>query len=292
MCEKNTRRVFLISHLLNFLEKNAHFCILNLFQAPTSRILTQMKYAKYYLICLLIVLLDHASKLAVHFNMRLGEEVVVFDWFRIHYLLNPGMAFGMEFTFLANGKLFLSIFRVLATAGIGYYLYAQAKKGVHKGFLVCLALILGGAIGNAIDSIFYGVVLEGNAIIGANTPWFHGRVIDMLYFPLFDGYFPDWIPHWGGRYFSFFSAIFNIADSSIFIGAASILLFQKRFFASDKKENQGNATNNTAHEAQDRVISEARQHGDSMVDSEEGDNGEPGVWQKPPNDEAKRDNDI
>ena len=179
-----------------------------------------MKYAKYYLICLLVVLIDHASKLLVHFNMRVGDEIIVFDdWFRIHYLLNPGMAFGMEFSFLPNGKLVLSVFRVLATAGIGYYLYSQAKKGVHKGFLLCLALILGGAIGNAVDSIFYGVLLEGNVIAGAPTPWFHGRVIDMLYFPLFDGIFPDWLPVWGGKYFSFFSAIFNIADSAIFLGA-------------------------------------------------------------------------
>ena len=192
----------------------------------------RMRYAKYYLICLLVVIIDHASKLAVHFNMRLGEEVIVFDdWFRIHYLLNPGMAFGMEFSFISNGKLVLSIFRIFATAGIGYYLYSQSRKGAHKGFLFCLALILGGAIGNAIDSIFYGVLLEGNAIIGAETPWFHGRVIDMLYFPLLDGYFPDWMPGVGGRYFSFFSAIFNIADSSIFIGAISIMLFQNKFFA-------------------------------------------------------------
>ena len=137
-------------------------------------------------IALLVILLDHAVKLLIHFNFELGEEMIVFDdWFRLHFLLNPGMAFGMEFKFV-YGKLFLSVFRVLATIGIGYYMVGQAKKGAHKGFLVCLALILGGAIGNGIDSIFYGVLLEGNVIPGSETPWFHGRVIDMLYFPLSD----------------------------------------------------------------------------------------------------------
>jgi signal peptidase II len=190
-----------------------------------------MKAFKYYLICLLVVLIDHAVKLTVHFNMRLGEDITVFDdWFHIHYLLNPGMAFGMELTFVENGKLLLSLFRIAATAGIGYYLYAQAVHNANKLFLWSLALILGGAIGNAIDSIFYGVLLEGNVMIGAPDPWFHGRVIDMLYFPLFDGYFPEWMPIWGGRYFSFFSAIFNIADASIFIGATLILIFQKWMF--------------------------------------------------------------
>lgn len=185
-----------------------------------------------------MVIIDHVSKLLVHFNMRLGEEIIVFDdWFRIHYLLNPGMAFGMEFSFIPYGKLVLSVFRIFATAGIGYYLYSQAKKGTHVGFLICLSLILGGAIGNAIDSIFYGVLLEGNVIIDSPTPWFHGRVVDMLYFPLFDGYFPSWVPGVGGKYFSFFSAIFNIADSAIFIGAISIMLFQHKFFVQPAKTN-------------------------------------------------------
>lgn len=243
-----------------------------------------MKYAKYYLLCLLIVIIDHVVKLSVHFNLRLGEEVVIFDWFRIHYLLNPGMAFGMEFTFLPNGKLFLSLFRVLATAGIAYYLYLQAKKGAPKGFLLCLALILGGAIGNAVDSIFYGVLLEGNAIIGAESPWFYGRVIDMLYFPLFDGYFPDWLPIWGGRYFSFFSAIFNIADSSIFLGATGILLFQHRFF-SHEKENKVGETDDRRND------SEARHENDGLESDNEVDAAQ-AIWQKPPKNEEKREDDI
>jgi signal peptidase II len=210
-----------------------------------------MKYAKYYLLCLLVVVLDHALKLGVHFNMALHQDIPVLgDWFRLHYLLNKGMAFGMEFTFLSDEvrKVALSVFRVLATAGIGYYLLSQARKGAHQGFLVCLALILGGAVGNAIDSIFYGVLLEGNAIEGASTPWFHGRVIDMLYFPLIDGRFPEWLPVWGGQYFSFFNAIFNIADSAIFLGAAGIMVFQRRFFAHEMAASAPTAAAET-HEA-------------------------------------------
>lgn len=201
-----------------------------------------MKYAPYYLLCLFVVLIDHTSKLLVHEYMVPREEIPVFgEWFYLHYLRNAGMAFGMQFEF-SYGKLFLSIFRIFATIGIGYYLYNQAKKHAHKGFLICLGLILGGAIGNAIDSIFYGVFLEGNMIPGSITPWFHGRVIDMLYFPLFDVNIPEWFPgSYAGRSFTFFNAIFNIADTSIFLGAVGILIFQKRFFPKQEEENNTNA---------------------------------------------------
>jgi len=197
-----------------------------------------MKYGKYLLIALLVILIDHASKLGIYYNFEIGEEVIVIDdWFRLHYLLNPGMAFGMQFN-IPHGKLILSVFRIFATIGIAWYMFGLVKKNVHSGFLLCMALILGGAIGNGIDSIFYGVLLEGNVIPGSITPWFHGRVIDMLYFPMFDGYFPEWFPVIGGRYFNFFSAIFNIADSSIFLGAVGILLFQKKFFPEHQKDKQ------------------------------------------------------
>jgi signal peptidase II len=197
-----------------------------------------MNYWKYLFIALLVILLDHSTKLLIHFNFTLGENYPIFDWFRLHFVLNPGMAFGMEFDF-KYGKLFLSVFRVFATFGIGYYLIREAKKGVHAGFLTCIALILGGAIGNGIDSIFYGVLLDGNVIPTAPTPWFYGRVIDMLYFPLTEGFFPSWLPFVGGDHYSFFAAIFNVADSAIFVGAVSILIFQKKFFPehSNKKLN-------------------------------------------------------
>ncbi len=188
-----------------------------------------MKLYKYFLIAFAIIAIDQASKLLVHQHMYIHEEVnVMGDWFRLHYLLNPGMAFGIRWE-NEFGKLALTIFRIGAMFGIAYYLIRSVKKNSHVGFLICLSLILGGAIGNVIDSTFYGVFLN-NAPMESPTRWFHGQVIDMLYFPLFSFQVPEWVPLRGGTYFSFFEPVFNIADSSIFIGVASILIFQKKFF--------------------------------------------------------------
>lgn len=188
-----------------------------------------MKILKYFLIAFVIILIDQASKILVYNNMYLHEEINVFgDWFRIHYLLNPGMAFGIKWD-NEFGKLALTVFRIGAMFGIGYYLWRMATHKAHNGFLICLGLILGGAVGNVIDSTFYGVFLN-NAPADAPTPWFHGQVIDMLYFPIFDFVWPEWVPGVGGSYFEFFSPVFNIADSSIFVGVVIILIMQKRFF--------------------------------------------------------------
>lgn len=188
-----------------------------------------MKILKYFLIALTVIAIDQASKLLVHKYMGLHDEVnVLGEWFKLHYLLNPGMAFGIRWE-SEFGKLALTLFRIIAMFGIGYYLLNMIRKQSHPGFLVCLALILGGAIGNVIDSTFYGVLLN-NAPYDSPTPWFHGQVIDMLFFPIFNFTWPEWVPFLGGQDFLFFSPVFNIADSSIFIGVASILIFQKRFF--------------------------------------------------------------
>jgi signal peptidase II len=204
-----------------------------------------MKILKYLLIALAVIAIDQTSKLLVHKYMYLHEEVnVVGEWFKLHYLLNPGMAFGIKWE-SEFGKLALTIFRIFAMFGIGYYLVTMIKKQSHAGFLICLALILGGAVGNVIDSTFYGVLLK-NAPFDAPTPWFHGQVIDMLFFPLFNFTWPEWVPLIGGQDFLFFSPVFNIADSSIFIGVASILIFQKRFF---KEARETEATTTEASEA-------------------------------------------
>lgn len=188
-----------------------------------------MKIAKYFLLAFAVIVIDQASKLLVHEHMYLHEEInVIGNWFKLHYLLNPGMAFGIRWE-NEFGKLALTVFRIGAMIGIGYYLLRMSAKNVHSGFLWCLALILGGAVGNVIDSTFYGVFLE-NHPGDSPTPWFHGQVIDMLYFPIFDYVWPDWVPFVGGKYFEFFSPVFNIADSSIFIGVVIILIFQRRFF--------------------------------------------------------------
>lgn len=205
-----------------------------------------MKVYKYFLMALAIIVIDQTSKLLVHFNMDLHEEInVMGSWFKLHYLLNPGMAFGIRWN-SEFGKLALTFFRILAMTGIGFYLYRATKRNAHPGFLVCLALILGGAVGNVVDSIFYGALLD-NQLPGSYTPWFHGQVIDMLYFPLFDFYWPEWVPVKGGAYFMFFSPVFNIADSSIFIGVFIILIFQKRFFIekSTDHSDQAAAGNNS-----------------------------------------------
>jgi len=188
-----------------------------------------VKLKKFYLLALVVIVIDQTVKLLVHFNMDLNTEFNVFgEWFRIHYLLNPGMAFGLRSDHM-YGKLVLTLFRLVAMFGIAYYIYYLYKRQAKAGLLWCLALILGGAVGNVIDSTFYGVLLD-NAPPNSPSPWFHGQVIDMLFFPIFDGYYPDWMPYLGGDRFLFFSPVFNIADSSIFIGVVSILIFQKKFF--------------------------------------------------------------
>jgi signal peptidase II len=179
--------------------------------------------------------------------MYIHQEVnVLGDWFRIHYLLNPGMAFGIRWE-NEFGKLALTLFRIVAMFGIGYYLVKMYNKGVHSGFLFCMALILGGALGNVIDSTFYGVFLN-NAPFESPTKWFHGQVIDMLYFPLFSTQLPQWIPFKGGEEFSFFDPVFNIADSSIFIGVVIILLRQKHFFKESRLDDQSENSKTTSEQ--------------------------------------------
>ncbi len=195
-----------------------------------------MNISRYFILALIIIVIDQTSKLLVYKFMYLHQEInVIGEWFRLHYLLNPGMAFGIRWN-NEFGKLALTGFRIAAMIGIGYYLWKMAKREAHPGFLWCMALILGGAVGNVIDSIFYGVILN-NHPPGSPTPWFHGQVIDMLFFPIFDFYWPDWVPYVGGDYFLFFSPVFNIADSSIFVGVVIILFWQKRFFKDKSGEH-------------------------------------------------------
>lgn len=194
----------------------------------------------YFLIALGVIIIDQTSKLLVHNLMYIHQEVTLIGYgdgkygFKLHYLLNPGMAFGIRWN-SEFGKLALTLFRMVAMVGISIYLVRSVARKAHRGFLVAMSLILGGAVGNVIDSIFYGVLLQ-NELPGSVTPWFHGQVIDMLFFPLFEFHWPSWFPVGAGESFLFFSPVFNIADSSIFIGVAMIMLFQKKYFAEPEQE--------------------------------------------------------
>lgn len=195
-----------------------------------------MKHYKYFLLTLAILIIDQASKLLVHHNMHLYEQInVLGEWFRIHYILNEGIAFGLKAEW-AYSKVVLTIFRLVASVVGAYFLVHYAKKKIHPGALWAGALILAGAVGNLIDSMFYGIIFD-NAPYDAPFAFLNGQVIDMLYFPLFSFVWPDWLPFVGGNDFHFFSAIFNIADSSIFIGVMILLIWQKKFFP-EKKENK------------------------------------------------------
>ncbi len=172
----------------------------------------------------LVLLVDQASKLLVKTQMFLGEHFnVLGKYFQIYFIENNGMAFGYEFGG-DYGKLFLTLFRIAAVIFLGVMLSRMVKKPeTPKGALVSLSLILAGALGNIIDSVFYGVLFGYESL-------FHGRVVDMLYFPLYEGFLPDWIPFKGGDYFVFFRPVFNVADMSISTGVGMLLVWQNRYF--------------------------------------------------------------
>ncbi|TDB63407.1 lipoprotein signal peptidase [Arundinibacter roseus] len=192
---------------------------------------------KYLLLSFLLIGIDQASKLLVHQYMEpgfSGQIALIGDWFKLHYVLNPGMAFGMQLGH-EYGKLFLTLFRLVAMGAIAWYLISLARRGAAPGLLWALSMILAGAVGNVIDSTFYGVWL-GNAPYGSPTPWFHGQVIDMVFVDFWEGFVPDWVPVWGGQYYS--TPIFNIADACIFVGVCTILIFQSHFFTPAHEEDE------------------------------------------------------
>ncbi|WP_277464318.1 lipoprotein signal peptidase [Parabacteroides sp. PF5-6] len=202
------------------------------------------------LIIILLLLLDQLLKIWIKTHMQLHESIEITSWFYIYFTENPGMAFGME----VMSKLFLTLFRIVAVIVIGYYLFTLVKKNFKMGYIACIALIFAGAVGNIIDSVFYGVIFDhsyGQVATfmpegGGYATWLHGKVVDMFYFPLIETTFPDWLPIWGGDEFIFFRPIFNLADSAICVGVFLLLLFYRRTLSEslskeDKKQEVENA---------------------------------------------------
>lgn len=208
-----------------------------------------MSLKKASIIIILILLIDQISKVYIKTHFELGEEIKVFSWFRILFVENDGMAWGAklsDFTSLISdrtAKVILTSFRLVAIVGIGYWLISSIKDKGSRVLIFAISLIFAGALGNIIDSVFYGVIFndsygqiatafpEG----GGYDSLLHGKVVDMLHFPLWKGYLPEWIPWYGGKYFTFFEPVFNVADVAISTGVGMLIVFNRKAFPKENK---------------------------------------------------------
>lgn len=218
---------------------------------------------------ILVLVIDQVSKILVKTHMYMDQSFpVIGHWFYIHFIENAGMAFGFEYGGTA-GKLVLSLFRIAAAIFFGWYLSRLIEKKSHAGLVISVALIFAGAVGNILDSAFYGLIFSDSQPYTANVAqlfppgggyagFLQGRVVDMLYFPILEGHFPNWLPIWGGEEFQFFRPVFNVADSSITIGVILIILNQKRFFNAtpQKLRDQETSERNEATSASQQVEAE------------------------------------
>jgi len=221
------------------------------------------KLQKSILLVILVLLVDQILKIWIKTHMAMGEEFSVLgNWFLIHFVENNGMAFGFEFGG-EYGKIFLSLFRVVAVFGIGWYITRLVKKDLPMGFIACVSLIFAGAVGNIIDSAFYGLIFNDSygqvATLfpegGGYATFLHGRVVDMFYFPLISGVYPDWVPFAGGSDFQFFRPVFNVADSSISIGIFSIILFYRKQF-NTMEESHAKTETSTKIDSEETMVEE------------------------------------
>jgi signal peptidase II len=218
-----------------------------------------VKKTQVFLLAFLILLVDQVLKIYIKTNYYMGQETVLFEslpWFRLHFVENEGMAYGWK---LGGtwGKIALTSFRLVAVVVGTFYLLSIVRKKFHKGYIACVTFIYAGAIGNLIDSLFYGMVFEFSDVYAQNLAkgfwqegfkvgyegFLHGRVVDMLYFPIIEnGRFPDWLPIWGGESFEFFRPVFNIADMAISGGVFTLIIFQNRFFPEVKEKKEETPT--------------------------------------------------
>jgi len=213
-----------------------------------------MKYRHVVFIVVLILIIDQALKFWIKTHLYMQQEFVILpNWFRIHFIENEGMAYGLKFGG-DFGKILLTLFRLVAVVIGFWYMRKLVTQKFHTGLLICGSLILAGAAGNLIDSMFYGLIFSDSSYDiarfmpkeGGYGAFLHGRVVDMLYFPIYEGYLPKWIPIKGGDYFIFFRPVFNIADAAISTGVITILVFQRRFFSKRVETNTGNSSRNEA----------------------------------------------
>jgi signal peptidase II len=202
-----------------------------------------MRLSSSVFLILFVLLLDQFSKIFIKTNFYYGQELEVLSWFKINFIENEGMAWG---TVIPGqyGKLILTLFRILAVSGIGYWLWDTSRKRTSVYLNVAIALIFAGALGNILDSVFYGEFFSESTttqlarmmpVEGYGT-WFHGKVVDMFYFPIYSGSWPSWMPIIGGQDFRFFNAIFNIADFAISVGVGILIVFNKRAFSPAKTQ--------------------------------------------------------
>ena len=212
-----------------------------------------MTLKKAYLLVILLLVIDQVSKIYIKTHFIIEERIKVMgqNWFQIFFIENDGMAWGVELPG-EYGKLFLTLFRILAVGGIAYWMHDSVQKKGSNYLIVAIALILTGAFGNIIDSVFYGIIFDDShgqvATLFSDNPYgtlFHGKVVDMFYFPIIEDYvLPSWLPIWGGKEFTFFNAIFNVADMAISTGVGILIVFNKKAFAPNHNEKNTFFKNN------------------------------------------------
>ncbi len=201
-----------------------------------------MNLKKSIWIIVVILLIDQISKIYIKTNFKLYESIEVFSWFQILFIENEGMAWGAKIPG-EYGKIILTVFRLFAIVAIGWWLWDSTRKKAPKVLLIAISLIFAGAMGNIIDSVFYGIIFNDSlgqvatafSDSGGYAPMLKGKVVDMLYFPLYDDILPSWIPIWGGERFVFFEPVFNIADTAISTGFGILLVFHKKAFPKKEK---------------------------------------------------------